>query len=137
MAGGVFNGDLMIIKVGSEQVAELTNCELTMTTNMFEITSKESGGKKEILAGNSEWSATADFNVDFVSSGKYDMADLVAAWDAKTALSITVTNGVTGDKQFAGTAFIDNVTYTGPQGDKASGTVSFAGTGALTITTIV
>ncbi len=56
----VFNGDLMIIKVGSTQVAELTNCELTASTNMFEVTSKESGGKKEILAGNSEWSATPE-----------------------------------------------------------------------------
>lgn len=132
----VFNGDLMIIKVGSVQVAELTNCELSMSTNMFEITSKESGGKKEILAGNSEWSATADFNIDFQSSN-WDMADVVAAWNSKTELSLTITNGVTGDKSFAGSAYIDNVTYTGPQGDKASGTVSFAGTGALTITTIV
>lgn len=132
----VFNGDLMVVKVGSVVVAELTNCELTASTNMFEITSKESGGKKEILAGNSEWSATADVNVDFVSSN-WDAADMWAAWDAKTALSITITNGVTGDKSFAGTAYVDNVTYTGPQGDKASGTVSFAGTGALTIATIV
>lgn len=132
----VFNGDLMIIKVGSVQVAELTNCELSMSTNMFEITSKESGGKKEILAGNSEWSATADFNIDFQSSN-WDMADVVAAWNSKTELSLTITNGVTGDKSFAGSAYIDNVTYTGPQGDKASGTVSFAGTGALTISTIV
>jgi predicted secreted protein len=132
----VFNGDLMVVKVGSVVVAELTNCELTATTNMFEVTSKESGGLKEILAGNSEWSATADINVDFVSSN-WDAADMWAAWSAKTALSITITNGVTGDKQFAGTAYVDNVTYTGPQGDKASGTVSFAGTGALTITTIV
>ena len=132
----VFNGDLMVIKVGSTVVAELTNCELTASTNMFEITSKESGGLKEILAGNSEWSATADINVDFVSSN-WDAADMWAAWSAKTALSIVVTNGVTGDKQFAGTAYVDNVTYTGPQGDKASGTVSFAGTGALTITSIV
>ena len=132
----VFNGDLMIIKVGSVQVAELTNCELSMSTNMFEITSKESGGKKEILAGNSEWSATADFNIDFQSSN-WDMADVVAAWNSKTELSLTITNGVTGDKSFAGSAYIDNVTYTGPQGDTASGTVSFAGTGALTITTIV
>lgn len=132
----VFNGDLMVIKVGSTVVAELTNCELTASTNMFEITSKESGGLKEILAGNSEWSATADINVDFVSSN-WDAADMWAAWSAKTALSITITNGVTGDKQFAGTAYVDNVTYTGPQGDKASGTVSFAGTGALTISSIV
>lgn len=132
----VFNGDLMVVKVGSVIVAELTNCELTATTNMFEVTSKESGGRKEILAGNSEWSATADVNIDFVSS-LWDAADMWAAWDAKTALSITITNGVTGDKQFAGTAYVDNVTYTGPQGDKASGTVSFAGTGALTISTIV
>lgn len=132
----VFNGDLMVVKVGSVVVAELTNCELTATTNMFEVTSKESGGRKEILAGNSEWSATADVNIDFVSS-LWDAADMWAAWDAKTALSLTITNGVTGDKQFAGTAYVDNVTYTGPQGDKASGTVSFAGTGALTISTIV
>jgi predicted secreted protein len=132
----VFNGDLMVIKVGTTVVAELTNCELTASTNMFEITSKDSGGKKEILAGNSEWSATADINVDFVSSD-WDAADMWAAWNAKTALSITITNGVTGDKSFAGTAYVDNVTYTGPQGDKASGTVSFAGTGALTIATIV
>jgi predicted secreted protein len=132
----VFNGDLMVVKVGSVVVAELTNCELTASTNMFEITSKESGGKKEILAGNSEWSATADVNVDFVSSN-WDAADMWAAWNSKTELTITITNGVTGDKSFAGTAYVDNVTYTGPQGDKASGTVSFAGTGALTIATIV
>jgi len=132
----VFNGDLMVVKVGSVVVAELTNCELTASTNMFEITSKDSGGKKEILAGNSEWSATADINVDFVSSD-WDAADMWAAWNAKTALSIVVTNGVTGDKSFTGTAYVDNVTYTAPQGDKASGTVSFAGTGALTIATIV
>lgn len=132
----VFNGDLMIIKVGSVQVAELTNCEITGSTNMFEVTSKESGGKKEILAGNSEWSATADINIDFQSSN-WDAADLWAAWNSKTLLTITVTNGVTGDKSFSGSCYVDNVVYTGPQGDKASGSVSFSGTGELTITTIV
>lgn len=132
----VFNGDLMIIKVGSVQVAELTNCELVGATTMFEKTSKESGGKKSILPGNSEWSATADINIDFQSSN-WDAADMWTAWNAKTLLTITVTNGVTGDKSFSGDCYVDNVTYTGPQGDKTSGTVSFAGTDDLTITTIV
>jgi predicted secreted protein len=126
----VFNGDLMIIKVDTTQVAELTNVELTMSTNMFEVTSKNSGGRKEILAGNSEWSATADINVDFVSSD-WDAANMFDAWDDKTALVLTITNGVIGDTKFVGTAYVDNVTFTGPQGDKASGTISFAGTGAL------
>lgn len=132
----VFNGDLMVIKVGSVQVAELTNCELTGATDMFEVTSKESGGFKVFKAGNSEWSATADINIDFQSSN-WDAADLWAAWKAKTELTITITNGVTGDKAFSGSAYVDNVTYSGPQGDKSSGTISFRGSDELTITTIV
>jgi len=133
---GVFNGDLMVVKVGSVQVAELTNCEFTGSTNMFSTTSKESGGWEENKAGNGSWSVTADINIDFVSS-LWDAADLFAAWIAKTELSLVITNGVTGDKQIAGTATVDNVTYTGPQGDVTKGTISFKGTGVPTLSTIV
>ena len=131
-----FNGDLMVVKVGATQVAELTNVEITGSTNMFETTTKESGGKKEILPGNSEWSITADVNTNFQSSN-WDAADFWAAWKAKTSLTVLVTNGVVGDKEFEGAAYVDNVVYTGPQGDVSTGSISFSGTGDLDIATIV
>lgn len=130
-----FNGRLLQIKIGNEVVANATNCTITMATEVFETTSKDSGGNREILPGLAQWSATADLNVDWVDTG-WNADDAVAAWKAKTLLNISATNGVDGDTLLSGSAYLTNVEISGPNEDVVTATLTFEGTGVLSQTTI-
>lgn len=130
-----FNGRLLKIEIGADTVANATNCTITMATEVFETTSKDSAGNREILPGLAQWSATADLNIDWVDTG-WNFDDAVAAWQAKTLLTITATNAITGDYELSGSAYLTNVEMSAPNEDLAVATLTFEGTGVLAKTVI-
>lgn len=132
----VFNGRLLKIQIGADTVANATNCTITMATEVFETTSKDSAGNREILPGLAQWSATADLRLDWVDTG-WNADDAVAAWKAKTLLTLTATNEVNGDTELSGSAYLTNVEISGPNEDVVMVTLTFEGTGVLSQTTIV
>lgn len=131
----VFNGTAQIITFAGTQLAELTECSMTMEANLFEVTSKESGGYAEYLSGLRNITYSASGLTDYQATNK-DMADLFAAYEARAAVSIVWTNAVTGDKKVTQNAFITSITNDAPMEDKASYTLELQGTGAPTIATI-
>jgi len=132
---GVFNGTAQIITFAGVQLAELTECSMTMEANLFEVTSKESAGYAEFLSGLRTITYSASGLTDYQATNK-DMADLFAAYEARAAVSIVWTNAVTGDKKVTQNAFITSITNDAPMEDKASYTLELTGTGAPTIATI-
>ena len=134
----VYNGTAQILKMNGTQIAELTNVTMSMNQDVFETTSKESGGWKEIMPGLRDITYTAEGLADFQSSNK-DLADIFAAYTANPPASVQIiwTDNVSGDKSVSQTAYITSCEVSAPMEDVTTYSIEFAGTGAPTISPIV
>lgn len=119
-----------LVKIGAKTVAEIKSWSLDLGVDDIDVTSFDSGGKKEFIAGLTEWSGS------FEGSLKADDTDgqkaIFAAWAAGTPLTLTfqVSSGVT----FSGSAYV-KPSIEVPVDDKASFSCDFQGTGELTLPT--
>lgn len=134
----VYNGTAQILKMNGTQIAELTNVTMSMNQDVFETTSKESGGWKEIMPGLRDITYTAEGLADFQSSNK-DLADIFAAYTANPPASVQIiwTDNISGDKSVSQTAYITSCEVSAPMEDVTTYSIEFAGTGAPTISPIV
>ena len=114
----VYNGTAQILKMNGTQIAELTNVTMSMNQDVFETTSKESGGWKEIMPGLRDITYTAEGLADFQSSNK-DLADIFAAYTANPPASVQIiwTDNVSGDKSVSQTAYITSCEVSAPMED--------------------
>jgi TP901-1 family phage major tail protein len=131
----VYNGTLQIITMDGTQLAELTSVSMSMSQDLFDVTSKESAGWSEVLAGLRTITYNAEGIVDFQATNK-DMADLWTAFTTRASVAIIFTNLVTGDKRITQTCYISNLEITAPMEDTVTYSVEFTGTGAPTVATI-
>ena len=118
------------VKLSANKVAEISNWSLDLGADDIDITSFDSNGWKEYLAGLKEWSGSIEGNL------KTDDTDgqkaILNAWLNGTKLSFTfeVSSGVS----FQGEAFV-KPSIEVPVDDKASFSCDITGTGALTLPT--
>ena len=137
-----FNGTLLgLYIVGSpsnKKIADVTNFDLTVNGEPIDVTTKDSGGWKEILMGLRSWSMSVEGVVDMqvTTASEQGVVELIAAEIARTQIDLIGTNLVTGDKSYAGAGFITNVNVSAPMEGTVTFTCDFEGTGALTPATI-
>jgi predicted secreted protein len=117
------------VKLGANKVAEISNWSLDLGADDIDITSFDSNGWKEYLAGLREWSGSIEGNFD--STDTTGQKAILNAWLNGTKLSFTfeVASGVS----FQGEAFV-KPSIEVPVDDKASFSCDITGTGALTLT---
>ena len=127
---GIINGTLVKILIGAVEVDLQTDCSLSETLNMIDITTKDSGGHKEVMAGDDEWEISGSFKV--ADDSTYGYSELKTAKDAKAAVTVKMSSEVTGDNYYTGSAYISSLSRTSPQGDATTGEFTLTGTGALT-----
>lgn len=134
----VYNGTAQILKMNGTQIAELTNVTMSMNQDVFETTSKESQGWKEIMPGLRDITYSAEGLADFQATNK-DLADIFAAYSANPPASVQIiwTDNVVGDKSVSQTAYITSCEVSAPMEDVTTYSVEFAGTGVPTISPIV
>ena len=118
------------VKLGMNKIAEISNWSLDLGADDIEITSFDSEGWKEYLAGLREWSGSIEGNFD--STDTTGQKAILNAWLNGTKLSFTfeVSSGVS----FQGEAFV-KPSIEVPVDDKASFSCDITGTGALTLPT--
>ncbi len=118
------------VKLGMNKIAEISNWSLDLGADDIDITSFDSEGWKEYLAGLREWSGSIEGNFD--STDTAGQKAILNAWLNGTKLSFTfeVSSGVT----FQGEAFV-KPSIEVPVDDKASFSCDIQGTGALTLPT--
>lgn len=118
------------VKLGANKIAEISNWSLDLGADDVEITSFDSNGWKEYLAGLKEWSGSIEGNLktDDTSGQKA----ILNAWINGETLEFTfeVSTGVT----FEGEALV-KPSIEVPVDDKASFSCDITGTGALTLPT--
>ena len=118
------------VKLGANKIAEISNWSLDLGADDIDITSFDSNGWKEYLAGLKEWSGSIEGNLK--TNDTNGQKAIFSAWLAGTPLTFTfeVSSGVT----FQGSAFV-KPSIEVPVDDKATFSCDIQGTGALTLPT--
>jgi predicted secreted protein len=118
------------VKLGANKIAEISNWSLDLGADDIEITSFDSEGWKEYLAGLKEWSGSIEGNLK--TDDTNGQKAILNAWLNGTKLSFTfeVSSGVT----FTGDAFV-KPSIEVPIDDKASFSCDIQGTGPLSLPT--
>jgi predicted secreted protein len=144
----VFNGTSLVVLIGTEVIGFATSCSLSLAIDAPDASTKQSLGWADEIGGQRSWSLTTDGLATVVPgtvATYVTTAELNALAIARTAVTVkftTVDNStvggvtpVTGDTIYSGSAFIESVDMTADMENPVTYSVSFKGTGALTIGT--
>lgn len=144
----VFNGTSLVVLIGTEVIAFATSCSLSIAIDAPDASTKQSLGWADEIGGQRSWSLTTDGLATVVpgSVATYisttELSNLAIARTAVTVKFTTVNNDtvggvtpVTGDTIYSGSAFIESVDMTADMENPVTYSVSFKGTGVLTIAT--
>ena len=118
------------VKLNTNKIAEISNWSLDLGADDIDITSFDSEGWKEYLAGLKEWSGSIEGNLK--TDDTNGQKAILNAWINGETLEFTfeVSSGVT----FKGEALV-KPSIEVPVDDKASFSCDITGTGALTLPT--
>jgi len=125
----------MAMYIGGTIVTCQTNASISMQTNMFEATCKDSGADSEKFPGVKSWTASGEglFAMDAANG----FPDIFAAWKNQTQIAIIFQTGVTGDLKYVGNAYVSNAELTSNGNDEAvTFSYELTGTGAMTEETV-
>jgi predicted secreted protein len=122
-----------------KKIANATSNSLDISKDMIDVTSKDSAGAKEFIAG--EYGYTLNVEAIFeddqsVGASQISYKDLVTDLLAGTLLTIVMSSNVTGDEKYTGSAFFSSLSLSAPNNDKATWTGTLQGSGALTLGTV-
>jgi hypothetical protein len=144
----VFNGTSLVVLIGTEVIGFATSCSLSLAIDAPDASTKQSLGWADEIGGQRSWSLTTDGLATVVPgtvATYVTTAELNALAIARTAVTVkftTVDNStvggvtpVTGDVIYSGSAFIESVDMTADMESPVTYSVSFKGTGVLTIAT--
>ena len=111
------------------------DASLSMSTNTFETTCKDSSAVSEFLPGAKSCTASVTGNVDWSATNGAE--EMFTAWSAQTSVAIVFQTGVVGEIKYSGSAYITSLQINSSGNDEAvTFSAEFQGTGALTQATI-
>lgn len=116
---------------GANAIGYLTDVQFERSVETIEVTTKGSAGNAEFIAGKAAFSYNA--SLIFREDATYGYNDLMTDMNAKTAITIKATTSVTGDSYEEGSIIITSLSRGGGVESTFDASVSFQGTGALTI----
>jgi predicted secreted protein len=135
---GIFNGTSLVVLVGTEVVAHATSCTLSISADLPDSTTKQSGGWTDHIAGLRSWSITTDGLATVEPTGtSYVVGDIFSALNGRGTVTVkfTTANGSTpivGDLIWSGSAFVESLDLTADMESPVTYSASFTGTGVLT-----
>lgn len=118
------------VNISSNKIAEIANWSLDLGADDIDITSFDSNGWKEYLAGLKEWSGSMEGN--FKADDTNGQKALLAAWAAGNPVSFVLKLNDT--VSFSGSAYV-KLSIEVPVDDKSTFSCDFQGTGELTLPT--
>jgi predicted secreted protein len=120
------------VYIGTNKVAEISNFSLDLGADDIDITSFDSEGWKEYLAGLKEWSGSIEGN--FKPDDTNGQKAILNAWLNGTTLTFNfkVSDKVSDTITFSGSALV-KPSIEVPVDDKASFSCDIQGTGPLTL----
>ena len=119
-----------VVKAGGTAVGELTSFTLETTGDVVEDT-QLSDATKSFVAGRTSFSGTLEMHFDETDSPQ---TSLVAG--ASIAFILLPEGDASGDRSFTGSGIVTGMSVNNAMDSIVSRTVTFQGTGALTIGTV-
>jgi hypothetical protein len=141
---GVMNGSLLNVKfidtflgTPTEKIDLQTECSLSMSMDTRDITTKASGGYRQLLGGLRSGSLT--FTALFAEDATNGFAELFASFTNASAggrCHVLFTTDATGDVEYDADAILTSLDVSSGTEDNVTMTGTFELSGAITTTTI-
>jgi len=135
MTENVINTTLLRVKIDGNAIARANDASISFTHDTRDITTKDSGGYRELLEGlrSAEASTSGLYAYDDTHGGDSLFADL----KNRTQVELEFTTDETGDTVYAVDAYITSLEFNASsQEDNAGYSASFACTGEFTSSTV-
>ena len=115
-----------------KKIAHMTDASFSLSHEPRDITTKDSAGYRALLEGLRSWSMSSS-NLMAFDAG-YGVKALRAALTGRTVVTLRWMTGVAADEYAQGTAYVTSIEENSPGAeDNASFSVTFEGTGAITL----
>jgi len=124
-------GTGVALYVNGKKIANLRSNDFDISTDMIEVTNKDSAGYKEFLPGENGGTMSCEtlINTTGLASDKVSIQTLIGYQVAGTSLAVRMTDFVNGELALEGTAYITGVKGNYPNNDPAPATVNLQLTG--------
>jgi len=129
------DGTLLLVQIGDAKttLTGLIDNSLDYDPGLAEITTKTSGGHKDYVAFEDDW--TISFTALHDSTGEYSGTDILAAAKLGTELTVIYGETTSAGDYWSGKAKFGPITLSGPKGAPSEVSGTLQGTGELTHST--
>jgi predicted secreted protein len=111
------------------QVAELKDYTLDVSHQEIDVTSHDSSGSREIIAGIDQWTGSGEINYVVASSNHKALFDVMVG---KTLVDFEfIPTGSSSDGYFSGTGYVSGFSMNAPTEDALGASVTFTGHGTF------
>jgi len=130
----VQNGTDVLLKIGGTLINATTNHEINLSVDMIDVTTKDSNGSKEYIAGEDDGTITVEGNYD--PAATYGWSELFAALTGKASAALIFGLQDVSDTAYSLNGLLMNLTLSGPKNEAGTWSAEFQKTGAVTEITI-
>lgn len=131
---GIVSGTKLRLFDDATAIARATDCSVEFSAETESVSHKDStGGWAETEVGELSGTGSCEILFEETTGG------FSTLWDKfinKTALTLKMTTGVTGDTVISGQAYVTSMTLTGTHKQKATASISFTFSGAVSRTVV-
>jgi len=128
----IFNGTNLGVYISDTLIAAAQDVSLSLSMETIDITTKDSAGYRELLAGLRSGSMSCNGLIDYADASNKDVTDLYAAWEGRTKLTLKFSSEITGDTSFTVDGFLTSLEQSGGTEDTATYSATFELTGEVT-----
>lgn len=132
----VVAGDVLRVYVDGTVVGYATSTTINLSTELDQLAPTSVSGDAFNTVKPRRKSGTITTNALYGTSTNKDFKDLFTAWDGDSSVTIAFKYDSAGEWNIAGTAYITNLTANGSVSQDATLSVTFAFSGAITLTDI-
>lgn len=129
----IFNGTELGVYIDSTLIAAAQDVSLSLNMETIDITTKDSSGFRELLAGVRSGSMSCSGLIDYLDASNKDITDLWTAYETRASLTLKFSkaNETTGELSFGATGFLTSLEQSGGTEDTATYSATFELTGAI------
>tara|TARA_R110002050_G_scaffold192008_5_gene326891 strand:- start:368 stop:769 length:402 start_codon:yes stop_codon:yes gene_type:complete len=126
----VFNGTNLILSIEGATLGHTTSCNLSLSSDLPEATTKDSAGFSEVITGTKSGEISFDGLVDYTdSSNSVELADFLLAGTALTCVFGTVASG---ERIYTAEGFLNSIEVSAEMESPVSYSGTITLTGAIT-----
>lgn len=132
---GILNSTDLRVYVGGTAIAHATDASISISMSPRDVTTFDSNGWRELLEGLRQFSISSSSL--YAMDAAYGVSDLATLLTGRTTATVRFSTSETGDEVYEGTCYTTSLELNSSGAeDNGSYSVSFEGTGALTVDTV-